>query len=129
MKTLLSLIMMTGMTANAKTLVCYTSHPMKSSGDKVERFYLHNVGSEELSAEGLSDQGTLSAFYGANGKSVAAFSNECDNMYEVSFQESEFKALLTGKIGKISGFLTYENSGDESDAAAIRCYNSEKIEE
>jgi hypothetical protein len=69
----------------------------------------------------LPDQDTLEAFVTKGDLTSASFSNECDNMYEVSFPSADFGALLSGQKRKITGHVDFGTSDGATSSSRLDC--------
>lgn len=103
--------------AYATSFTCKVSKMVDTPAGSFDTVKLEKVQSYTKLTADLPDQSTTDGFSESKDKSKmeAVFSNECDNMYTISFDIVEFKAALKGRVKSIKGTVDAGYEGEEDD--------------
>lgn len=103
----------------ATTLSCQAYAVNNTTNDQVHEFELTNIEGEKIES---NLESTLDPFHQENGVMIASFSDECSDLYEVSFLPKDFAAILNHTQNTLVGNLVYGTSDNEvMQTALIEC--------
>ena len=112
------------LSSQAASLACFTQKPLETSTGPITEFTLTDIEKNDFEMESsLPDQNTLASFASDEAGLVtgAAFSNECDNMYEIVFKTDAFKAVISGTAFSLTGQIDFSSSDGTSSSTSIEC--------
>lgn len=129
MKLLLLASVFVSLNALAVDVACFTDRPLTTPNGKVTAVVLTNIDGPDMGEYALRatlpDQNTLVAFeLSADGKEMqAGFSNECDNLYTVSFPANQFKSFTEDDptITPMRGRIDYTDAADGKSTVTMLC--------
>lgn len=127
MKSIIALLVLISTQAYAIDLTCTLNYGLQTNTEWIHRVtFWHIEAQGDVTAEGalkstLPDQNTLTPFEPNRNVYTATFSNECDNMYEISFPADTFRAILSYHADFVIGTLSYENADSQRSSVTMNC--------